>query len=203
MDAHERVLIVEPDDALRHRLETWLRAEQCDVRAASSGAGGLGLLAHLPFDLVIADAGSDGRDLLRDIRDRRPDVPVILIYPPENGARAPAARPDEAARAARVADLLGSVERAVLPRGPDRADGRAHAPGPPYAIGAGPAVEADDPPEALRTLADVERAHILRTLDAVAGNKARAARVLGLDRKTLYRRLAQYARRDPDGTAER
>ena len=198
MNAHERVLIMEPDDALRLRLETWLRAEQCDVRAASSGAGGLGLLAHLPFDLVIADAGGAGRDLLRDIRDRRPDLPVILIYPPENGARALAVLPDETARAARVADLLGSVERAVLPRGPDRTDAHAHAPGPPHVVGAGPAVETDGPPEALRTLADVEREHILRTLGAVGGNKARAARVLGLDRKTLYRRLAQYGRRDSE-----
>jgi two-component system response regulator RegA len=194
MDAHERVLIVEPDDALRRRLETWLRAERCDVRAASSGAGGLGLLSHLPFDLVIADAGGDGRDLLHDIRDRRPDVPVILIYPPENGARALATLADDADRAARVADLLGSVERAVLPREPGRAD--AHAPGPPHV-----AVEANGPPEALRALADVEREHILWTLGAVGGNKARAARVLGLDRKTLYRRLAQYSRRNPDSDA--
>ena len=141
MNAHERVLIVEPDDVLRVRLETWLRAERCDVRAASSGAGALGLLAHLPFDLVIADAGGAGRDLLRDIRDRRPDVPVILIYPPENGARALPALPDAAARASRVADLLGSVERAILPRRPDaRADGHTHAPDPPRIVAASPAM---------------------------------------------------------------
>ena len=41
-------------------------------------------------------------------------------------------------------------------------------------------------------LADVEREHIDRTLRAVAGNKAAAARVLGLDRKTLYRKLTQH-----------
>ena len=43
-----------------------------------------------------------------------------------------------------------------------------------------------------RRLAEVEREHILRTLRAVAGNKAAAARVLGLDRKTLYRKLTQH-----------
>jgi DNA-binding NtrC family response regulator len=43
-----------------------------------------------------------------------------------------------------------------------------------------------------RRLADVEREHIVRTLRAVAGNKAAAARSLGLDRKTLYRKLAQH-----------
>ena len=43
-----------------------------------------------------------------------------------------------------------------------------------------------------RRLADVEREHIARTLRAAAGNKAAAARVLGLDRKTLYRKLTQH-----------
>jgi len=41
-------------------------------------------------------------------------------------------------------------------------------------------------------LADVEREHIVRTLHDVAGNKAAAARVLGLDRKTLYRKLTLH-----------
>jgi two-component system response regulator HydG len=39
----------------------------------------------------------------------------------------------------------------------------------------------------------VERRYILRVLDAVHGNKSKAAQVLGLDRKTLYRRLERYA----------
>ena len=44
----------------------------------------------------------------------------------------------------------------------------------------------------LVSLAEVERRHILFVLDAVHGNKSHAAQVLGLDRKTLYRRLEQY-----------
>ena len=48
-----------------------------------------------------------------------------------------------------------------------------------------------------KTLSDVEREHILRTLDAVHGNKAAAARLLGLDRKTLYRKLDLYGVRTP------
>jgi len=43
-----------------------------------------------------------------------------------------------------------------------------------------------------RRLAEVEREHIVQTLHAVAGNKAAAARMLGLDRKTLYRKLTLH-----------
>ena len=46
--------------------------------------------------------------------------------------------------------------------------------------------------EDLVSIQELERRHILRVLAAVGGNKARAARILGLDRKTLYRRLNAY-----------
>jgi DNA-binding NtrC family response regulator len=49
-----------------------------------------------------------------------------------------------------------------------------------------------DDPAALLSLDEVERRHILRVLDAVRGNRTLAARALGLDRKTLYRKLLQY-----------
>ena len=49
-----------------------------------------------------------------------------------------------------------------------------------------------DNPEALLPMAEVERRYVLRVLDAVQGNKAAAARVLGFDRRTLYRKLERY-----------
>jgi DNA-binding NtrC family response regulator len=42
------------------------------------------------------------------------------------------------------------------------------------------------------SLANLEREHILRTLAAVGGNRAAAARLLSVDRKTLYRKLKRY-----------
>jgi DNA-binding NtrC family response regulator len=46
------------------------------------------------------------------------------------------------------------------------------------------------------TLAELEREYIERVLAAEGGNKTRAAARLGLDRKTLYRKLEEYAKGD-------
>jgi DNA-binding NtrC family response regulator len=45
-------------------------------------------------------------------------------------------------------------------------------------------------------LRDVERAYILMVLDQTGGNKSRAAEILGLDRKTLYRKLEEFGYSD-------
>ena len=48
-----------------------------------------------------------------------------------------------------------------------------------------------DPTELVR-MEEVERRYILHVVETVGDNKTLAARVLGLDRKTLYRKLKQY-----------
>jgi DNA-binding NtrC family response regulator len=72
-------------------------------------------------------------------------------------------------------------------------------------LGPGPVIRVEDLPDDLRhslrgpagsqpvrQLAEIEREQILKALHAVNGNKAAAARLLGLDRKTLYRKLDLY-----------
>jgi two-component system response regulator HydG len=94
-----------------------------------------------------------------------------------------------------VRELQNCIERAVvLARSEDitRDDlpekVRSYRPEPP--------VPATPAPLELVALEEVERRYILRVLDAVHGNKSKAAQVLGLDRKTLYRRLERYAASD-------
>jgi two-component system, NtrC family, response regulator AtoC len=53
-------------------------------------------------------------------------------------------------------------------------------------------VVASDDPEELVSAEEVERRYVLRVMDAVGGNKNMAARILGWDRKTLYRRLERW-----------
>ncbi len=47
------------------------------------------------------------------------------------------------------------------------------------------------------TLDELEREYIIETLRHTGGNKSRAAELLGLDRKTLYRKLDEYRAADP------
>jgi two-component system response regulator HydG len=42
------------------------------------------------------------------------------------------------------------------------------------------------------TLAEVERRYIIRVLEKMGGHQIKTSRVLGIDRRTLYRRLRQY-----------
>ena len=65
-------------------------------------------------------------------------------------------------------------------------------------------IQAEDLPDTLRettaqsfqapitTLADIERAHIMRVLDHCGGNKKATAEILGIDRSTLYAKLRNY-----------
>ncbi|MGA9525954.1 MAG: sigma-54 dependent transcriptional regulator [Myxococcaceae bacterium] len=48
------------------------------------------------------------------------------------------------------------------------------------------------PMDALVPIAELERRYILHVLEVVGGSRTLAAKTLGMDRKTLYRRLEQY-----------
>lgn len=45
-------------------------------------------------------------------------------------------------------------------------------------------------------LAEVEKRHLQRVLASTGGNKTRAARILGIDTKTLYNKLKSYKSSD-------
>jgi two-component system response regulator HydG len=50
-------------------------------------------------------------------------------------------------------------------------------------------VLATDSVDAMLTIDEMERRYVRQVLQAVGGNKTRAARILGIDRRSLYRRL--------------
>jgi two-component system response regulator HydG len=53
-------------------------------------------------------------------------------------------------------------------------------------------VLASNDPEQLVTLEELERRYVVRVLESVDGNKAAAARVLGIERRTLYRMIERW-----------
>jgi two-component system response regulator AtoC len=61
-------------------------------------------------------------------------------------------------------------------------------------------VVAGDDPSELVSMEEVERRYIVRVLESVGGNKSLAARILGFDRTTLYRKMDRYGLpREPRG----
>ena len=58
-------------------------------------------------------------------------------------------------------------------------------------------MSADDATEIV-SLEELERRYITRVITLLGGNKARAAQLLGLDRRTLYRKLEKYEAKDRD-----
>jgi transcriptional regulator of acetoin/glycerol metabolism len=61
------------------------------------------------------------------------------------------------------------------------------------------------PPELSRAvpLSDIEREHIVRTLAQVQGNKALAAKLLGISRRAFYRQLERHGLHTSTPTVKR
>ncbi len=133
------------------------------------------------------------------LRDRRTDIPLLArhfleVYGDRFGR--PGLRLSRGALAAlmshpfpgNVRELENVIQAAV-----------ALAPGDEITeedLGLGGAPEAELGPGQLVSLADIEAHHIARVLRAVDGNRQAAARILGIDRSTLYRKLARIATDD-------
>jgi DNA-binding NtrC family response regulator len=151
------------------------------------------------------------------LRERREDVPLLVEtftrrFAEEFGVPAPAFEREALARLAaypwpgnvrelrqRLGALTamaagGTVRVEDLPR--ELREGAPDPGSPPEAPVPVASVPAAGGP-ALRSLADVEKEHVLAVLAAVGGDRKRAAEVLGIHRKTLARRLAGDAGDDP------
>ena len=92
-----------------------------------------------------------------------------------------------------VRELANTIERAII-------------------VATGKRIELSDLPDAIgaaaqlrrrrekpQSLAEVEAEYVLETLAAALGNKAEAARILGISRKNLYERLSRLGRMKDEG----
>jgi two-component system, OmpR family, phosphate regulon response regulator OmpR len=76
------ILAVDDDDRLRDLLKRFLSREGYDVTTAKDAASARNLMGTMSFDLVILDVmmpGEDGLSLLKSVREKKQDTPVILL----------------------------------------------------------------------------------------------------------------------------
>jgi DNA-binding NtrC family response regulator len=135
------------------------------------------------------------------LRDRRDDIPQLALrfvarYSSAHGRRLSTIAPDAmqalvtAAWPGNVRELENAIEQAVILAEPGMRE-LPLALLPPEAGGRG--WTQDGPPDdGVAPLAEVERRYILQVVERAQGNKLRAARWLGIDYKTLLRKLARF-----------
>ncbi|MEM6960263.1 MAG: response regulator [Myxococcota bacterium] len=89
------VLIVESDPNMQWKLARILTVNGNRVVGTSTGSGALALISEWPVDLVLVDEdlpGMNGFELARHIRQRHPEIPVVLMTDPQNTEMHVAAR---------------------------------------------------------------------------------------------------------------
>jgi CheY-like chemotaxis protein len=77
-----RVLIADDDLGIARSLQEILEADGCCVVTASDGLEALEKLTAQPFDLLLSDVvmpNMDGHELFLKVRERLPDLPVLMM----------------------------------------------------------------------------------------------------------------------------
>jgi DNA-binding NtrC family response regulator len=80
--AAAQLLLVEDDNAMREMLESLFRQEGYVVSEAVSASAALDLARETDFDVVLSDIkmpGKSGLELVGELRELRPDTPVVLM----------------------------------------------------------------------------------------------------------------------------
>ncbi|HXE05360.1 MAG TPA: sigma-54 dependent transcriptional regulator [Bryobacteraceae bacterium] len=76
------ILVIDDEAGIRESLEVLLSLEGYSPRMAADGEEGLRMLEHDTFDLVLLDLAlprRSGLELLPEIKEQHPDLPVIMI----------------------------------------------------------------------------------------------------------------------------
>jgi len=129
---------------------------------------------------------------LPPLRERIGDLPLLVekLLGPEWEIDPEAMRAIERCRwPGNVRQLINAIDRAKIMAEPPTIYGKDL---PPEIVRAQPATDHDHVPGESDHLVTIERTHIVEVLSRERGNKARAARALGINRRSLYRLLDKY-----------
>jgi two-component system response regulator RegA len=171
------LLIVEDDDALRERLVTAFESRGLEVRSVRTTADAARIAADELPELVVLDLriGSDsGLDLIPELTRLDPATRIVVLT--GYGSVATAV---EAVRRGAVHYLTKPADADEILAAFERGVGDSTA----------------TPPLQAMSLDRVEWEHINRVLVDCGGNISEAARVLGIHRRSLQRKLAKYPAR--------
>ncbi len=167
------VLVVDDDATFRERLCRAFEARGLDARAAASGEIALELAREESPELAVVDlrmSGVSGLDVVRGLVELDPSTRVVVLTGYGSIATALEAVRRGAVhyltKPADVDDILAAFSRGA---------------------GADPV-----PPSQVPSLARAEWEHIQRVLTDCDGNVTRAARLLGIHRRSLQRKLAKF-----------
>jgi two-component system, response regulator RegA len=167
------ILLVDDDDRLRERLGKAFAARGHQVHVAVDHASAMEVAAAHPLDRAVVDLrmpGPHGLQVVQDLKQRQPAIVILVLT--GYGSIATAV---EAIR-------LGAHDYLTKPCHADQILAAFTAEPEPSA-----ALSYEVP-----SLAKVEREHIERVLRECNGNISRAARMLGMHRRTLQYKLAKF-----------
>lgn len=169
-------LVVDDDEVFRNRLCRALVQRNWEADAAPDGEDALRFARERSPDLVLVDLrmpGKGGLDVVQELRAIDSSMTIIVltgygsiptaISAMKKGADHYLSKPADADQILAVYDNLRAV------------------PG-----------DAPDAPETVPTLARVEWEHMQRVISDCDGNISHAARLLGIHRRSLQRKLSKY-----------
>jgi DNA-binding NtrC family response regulator len=132
------------------------------------------------------------------LRERRADIPLLIASFLEDAGKRAGQRKSLSAEAlealmrhqwpGNVRELRNTIERLVA----SSRGSMLEAFDLPHTVLAPPPSAGEQPFADLPTLDDLERRYLVHVLDAAQGNRTRAAEILGVDRRTLYRMAERF-----------
>ena len=176
------VLVVDDDEIFNRRLSMALSSRGWNVKSAGDGAMALQLAGVFRPDLAIVDLrlpGISGLDVIYELRQQDDKLVVIMLTGYATIATAVAATKlgaDHYLKKPVDADQILAAYQRILKAESDAA-----------AVGEGADAEKSVP-----SLAMVEWEYMQRVLTDCGGNVSQAAKLLGLHRRSLQRKLLKY-----------
>jgi len=174
--AARSVLVVDDDERFRSRLARAFRERGYDVREAASAEEAIELARVESPEYAVVDLrmpGQGGLEAVRRLKQIDPSSNVVVLTGYGSIATALEAvrlgATHYLTKPAEIDELLSAFERAALSP-----------------------LEDAPPPDTVASLARTEWEHINRVLTECGGNISQAARLLGMHRRSLQRKLAKF-----------